>query len=126
MLLDIKVQELTKPRVPLLVASLVIPFLFMVQLAGVLQKTEDTAAPPLALEKAAVHFQNDAVENPSTIEQQLGEGKLPDVHLIGNTLFTRFNFPLQVVGVLLLVATVGVVALSKKGSDRDPVTPDKN
>jgi len=41
-------------------------------------------------------------------------GKLPDIHLIGHTLFTEYNFPLQILGVLLLVATVGVVVLSKK------------
>ena len=29
---------------------------------------------------------------------------LPDVKLIGHTLFTGYNLPLQIVGVLLLVA----------------------
>ena len=37
-----------------------------------------------------------------------------DVHKIGMTLFTSYNFPLQVVGVLVLVATIGVVVLSKR------------
>ena len=50
----------------------------------------------------------------STIAKSLNEGSLPDVHLIGHTLFTQYNFPLQMLGVLLLVATVGVVTLSKK------------
>jgi NADH-quinone oxidoreductase subunit J len=50
----------------------------------------------------------------SHIARELNQGKLPDVHLIGHTLFTEYNFPLQILGVLLLVATVGVVVLSKK------------
>lgn len=37
-----------------------------------------------------------------------------DVARIGWVLFERYNMPLQVVGVLLLVATVGVVILSRK------------
>jgi NADH-quinone oxidoreductase subunit J len=37
-----------------------------------------------------------------------------DVAAIGLTLFTQYNLQLQIVGVLLLVATVGVVLLSKK------------
>lgn len=39
---------------------------------------------------------------------------LPDAHLVGEILFTRFNLHLQVVAVLLLVATLGVVLLSKR------------
>ncbi|MGH8047871.1 MAG: NADH-quinone oxidoreductase subunit J family protein [Chthoniobacterales bacterium] len=37
-----------------------------------------------------------------------------DVKAIGFTLFTDFNLPFQIIGVLLLVATIGVVVLSKK------------
>ncbi len=37
-----------------------------------------------------------------------------DVALVGFTLFRNFNLPFQIVGVLLLVATVGVVLLSRK------------
>ncbi len=37
-----------------------------------------------------------------------------DVREIGMTIFTTHNLPLQVVGVLILVATVGVVVLSKR------------
>ena len=45
-----------------------------------------------------------ALENPA----------VNDVKAIGTTLFEGFNFPLQVVGVLLLVATVGAVVLSRR------------
>jgi len=37
-----------------------------------------------------------------------------DVAAIGETLFRNFNLPFQIIGVLLLVATVGVVVLSRK------------
>ena len=33
---------------------------------------------------------------------------------IGLLLFTNFNLPFQVIGVLVLVATIGVVVLSKR------------
>ena len=48
------------------------------------------------------------------IATALNAGSLPDVHLIGRALFTDYNLPLQIIGVLLLVATVGAVTLSKK------------
>ena len=37
-----------------------------------------------------------------------------DVRKVGFTLFTSFNLPFQVIGVLILVATIGVVVLSKR------------
>jgi NADH-quinone oxidoreductase subunit J len=44
----------------------------------------------------------------------LGVEKLDDVRLVGTTLFSNFNLPFQVVGALVLVATVGVVVLSRR------------
>ncbi len=41
-------------------------------------------------------------------------GKLDDVRAVGTALFTNYNLPFQVVGVLLLVATIGVVVLSRR------------
>jgi len=40
--------------------------------------------------------------------------KTDDVHNIGRLLFTNFNLPFQIIGVLVLVATIGVVVLSKR------------
>jgi NADH-quinone oxidoreductase subunit J len=40
--------------------------------------------------------------------------KIDDVREIGAAIFGSYNLPLQVVGVLVLVATVGVVILSKR------------
>ncbi len=37
-----------------------------------------------------------------------------DIAMIGTTLFRSFNLPFQIIGVLLLVATVGVVILSRR------------
>jgi NADH-quinone oxidoreductase subunit J len=37
-----------------------------------------------------------------------------DVHSIGLLLFGNYNLPFQIIGVLILVATIGVVVLSKR------------
>ena len=41
-------------------------------------------------------------------------GPVNDVQSVGRLLFTSYNLPLQIVGTLVLVATVGVVVLSKR------------
>ena len=41
-------------------------------------------------------------------------GPVNDVQAVGHILFTSYNLPLQIVGVLVLVATIGVVVLSKR------------
>jgi NADH-quinone oxidoreductase subunit J len=115
MLLDLKDEA--KPAKPLLpiAAGIALFAAFMVQLIGILARTPNKIAPVLdqqTLAAAAGGF------NPnSKIANTLTEGKLPDVHLIGHTLFTQYNLPLQILGVLLLVATVGVVVLSKRQAE---------
>jgi NADH-quinone oxidoreductase subunit J len=44
----------------------------------------------------------------------LAATKTDDVHNIGSLLFTNYNLPFQIIGVLVLVATIGVVVLSKR------------
>jgi NADH-quinone oxidoreductase subunit J len=44
----------------------------------------------------------------------LSSVKTDDVHNIGLMLFTNYNLPFQIIGVLVLVATIGVVVLSKR------------
>jgi NADH-quinone oxidoreductase subunit J len=44
----------------------------------------------------------------------LASASQDDVRNLGMTLFTTHNLPFQVVGILILVATVGVVILSKR------------
>ena len=44
----------------------------------------------------------------------LGVARLDYVRQVGITLFTQFNLPFQTVGVLVLVASVGVIVLSRR------------
>jgi len=44
----------------------------------------------------------------------LGSPKIDDVRNIGLLLFTNYNLPFQIIGVLVLVATIGVIVLSKR------------
>ncbi len=69
--------------------------------------------PDIAASLRAENLPPDASSTDSAL-LALSAGRLPDVHLTGETLFTRSALPLQIVGVLLLVATVGVVVLSKR------------
>ena len=122
MLLDVKDEE-SHPRKGLAItAGVLIPVALIIQLAGViLTDDKSPSAPPLTLEAAAADYNQESV-----IHKKLMSGSLPDVHLIGRKLFTEYNFPLQVIAVLLLVATVGCVALSKKtSSSKDGAKPDK-
>jgi len=115
MLLDLKDEEKRTTSIAPVVAGLALVLAFVVQLIGVLSRTTDKTAPDLGkdtLAQAASGFSPG-----SKISQALADGHLPDVHLIGHTLFTDYNLPLQVLGVLLLVATVGVVALSKRQAE---------
>jgi len=91
-------------------AGVIIPVILLIQLAGVLTtEQESPTAPKLALKEAAADYKEETI-----IHKRLADERLPDVHLIGQKLFTEYNFPIQVIAVLLLVATVGCVALSKK------------
>jgi NADH-quinone oxidoreductase subunit J len=115
MLLDLKSEQIRPVSIAGLAAGLSLVLAFVIQLIGVLSSHPDVESKPLdpqALAAAANSFAADG-----TIAQSLKAGELPDVHLIGHTLFTQYNLPLQILGVLLLVATVGVVVLSKKQAE---------
>ena len=115
MLLDLKDEQKRAKSLAPLAAGLVLVVAFVVQLAGILSRTPDKIAPALnkeTLASAASHFPAGG-----KITASLADGSLPDTQLIGHTLFTGYNLPLQILGVLLLVATVGVVALSKKQAE---------
>lgn len=113
MLLDLKDEKRRTESYFPLVAGLVLVGVFFIQLLGVLSaQLPNQTAPTLdanTLAAAANSFPED-----SKIALGLNSGSLPDVHLIGHTLFTDYNLPLQILGVLLLVSTVGVVVLSKR------------
>ncbi len=115
MLLDLKDEEKRAKGIAPLAAGVGLVIAFVVQLIGVLSRTPNKSAPALnqeTLAAAAGHFPVG-----EKIATSLTAGRLPDVQLIGHTLFTQYNLPLQILGVLLLVATIGVVALSKKQAE---------
>jgi len=121
MLLDLKDEDKRAKSMAPLAAGLSLSLAFVIQLIGVLSRTPNKTAPSLdqaALAKASAALVNSG-EIPASgkIAASLTEGRLPDVHLIGHTLFTDYNLPLQILGVLLLVATIGVVTLSKKQAE---------
>ena len=121
MLLDLKDEDKRAKSMAPLAAGLSLVLAFVIQLIGVLSRTPNKIAP--SLDQAALAKTSEALvksgEIPASgkIAASLTDGRLPDVHLIGHTLFTDYNLPLQILGVLLLVATIGVVTLSKKQAE---------
>jgi NADH-quinone oxidoreductase subunit J len=112
MLLDIRAEEGKKPNYAAVVGGIVIAVILALQITAVSSsfdkgqvKIKDA---PLALQAAG-----EAAVIP-TIANDLKAGGLPDAKLMGLTLFQKYGFHLQVVGLLLLVGTVGVVVLSKR------------
>ncbi|MEO8352136.1 MAG: NADH-quinone oxidoreductase subunit J [Chthoniobacteraceae bacterium] len=92
MLLDLKAEQRRKINLPACLGGLTVTALYILQLSLVLKRLPFAEQPFPAL----------------------AAGRHDDVRAIGMTLFTTQNLPLQVVGVLILVATVGVVILSKR------------
>lgn len=92
MLLDLKAEQRRKENIFVSVGGSLIGLTFVYELLVVLRRYPQGKVPfpPLAAEK------------------------LDDVRNVGTTLFTSYNLPFQVVGVLVLVATIGVVILSKR------------
>jgi NADH-quinone oxidoreductase subunit J len=92
MLLDFRVETLRKINWPAAIGGALVAFIFLIQVLTVIGRlsTASKPFPPLAR---------------STTD---------DVHNVGELLFTNYNFPLQIIGVLVLVATIGVVVLSKR------------
>jgi NADH-quinone oxidoreductase subunit J len=92
MLLDLKAEHRRKINVPALCGGLIVVVLFLIIIARV-----------------SYGFGNGHVQFPV-----LAADPHNDAWHIGMTLFTQYNLPLQVVGVLILVASIGVVILSKR------------
>ena len=120
MLLDLKDEKRRADSLAPLAAGLVLVAVFFIQLVGVLShKLPNQIAPPLnkaVLAAAAEGYKEGDMKVLTKISESLEAGQLPDVHIIGRTLFTEYNLPLQIVGVLLLVSTIGVVTLSRKSA----------
>lgn len=127
MLLDLQPNKYAKFTPPAIAASILIPMMIMFQLVVVVGEVETQPIPineaslrlaektELSLDPEASNF----IAKDSKIRNELAKGQLPDVHLIGNKLFTEFHFPLQVIGLLLLVATVGCIVLSRNTNNSE-------
>lgn len=91
MLLDLRAGSRHKAHPATIIGGVFIALVFVAQLWQVLQSFPEgrRAAPVLS-------------------------GPVNDVQSVGHTLFTSYNLPLQIVGVLVLMATIGVVVLSKR------------
>ncbi len=96
MLLDLRAEQRRKFNKVSLIGGAAVALAFAAQLLGVLGKHPrgEQPFPPLTA---------------------LGPGEqLNDLKNIGETLFSTHNLPFQIVGVLILVATIGVIVISKR------------
>ncbi len=92
MLLDLKTEIRRKLNLPAWIGGGLVLGGFVALLAKVIMAT-----PSFAMTKPA-----------------LANPEASDVSALGMALFERFNLPFQIIGVLLLAATIGCVVLSKK------------
>jgi NADH-quinone oxidoreductase subunit J len=92
MLLDLRAEERRRVNIFAFVGGGLVAVAFVAQIWMVLQRFEagKTAFLPLPAER------------------------IDDVRNVGRILFSTHNLPFQVIGVLILVATIGVVVLSKR------------
>lgn len=119
MLLDLKQETKKKFSPTTLAASIIVPLILAFQVIAVIGARPGSDEFPklnqetlsLAAKEVVAHK---VIPADSKIIDDLNAGELPDVNIIGQKLFTDYNFPLQMVGFLLLVATVGCICLSKK------------
>ncbi len=91
MLLDLRAGQHRSANPVTVAGSVLIALLFVGQLVTVLRRftAGDVAAPPLS-------------------------APVQDVQGVGHLLFTSYNLPFQIAATLVLVATIGVVVLSKR------------
>ena len=91
MLLDLRAEQLRKINYVAVAGGSAVALVFFLQIYFVVRQLSAAQQPFPAL-----------------------AAKTDDVHNIGALLFTNFNLPFQIIGVLVLVATIGVVVLSKR------------
>jgi NADH-quinone oxidoreductase subunit J len=112
MLLDIRAEEHRQPNAPAIVGGIALAVIFSGQVGYVVSRhdfgNQTTKDAPIRFEQAS---RSQALE---TIRTDLRNSVLPDTKLVGQTLFQRYGFQIQLVGALLLAGTVGVVTLSKR------------
>lgn len=120
MLLDIKAESDRKTNVAAIVGAIVLGAVLAVQIATVssAHHLSDLSVNDAALN--LVSAGNQMAESKTdlpTISKDLKAGILPDTKLMGLALFQQYGFHLQVMGLLLMVGTVGVVVLSKRDKE---------
>ena len=92
MLLDLRAEERRRINYVAFTGGLAVAIIFALQIYFVVGKFRHAAAPFPAL----------------------APGGPDDVRGIGLLLFGSYNLPFQIIGVLILVATIGVIVLSKR------------
>ena len=92
MLLDLRAEKLRRINWPAAAGGIAVALAFFVQISYVVGhfKPAQKTFPPLT------------------------RSAIDDVHNIGRLLFDNYNLPFQIVGVLVLVASVGVIVLSRR------------
>jgi len=112
MLLDIKAEQGKSPNLPAVAGGVILAVIMALQITTVCSSFDKGGVKikdaPLNLQQAGQSAKL------ATIANDLKAGVLPDAKLMGLTLFQKYGFHLQVVGLLLLVGTVGVVVLSRR------------
>ncbi|MBK8095268.1 MAG: NADH-quinone oxidoreductase subunit J [Verrucomicrobiaceae bacterium] len=116
MLLDIKAEEGKSKNMIAIATGAMLAALLALQITSVVghAKIADKSPENTPLAFAEAKSTLGAAAKLPTIARDLDAGMLPDTKMIGFTLFDQYGFHLQVVGLLLLVGTVGVVVLSKR------------
>ena len=91
MLLDLRPSQRPRTHIATIAGGVVVALVFVAQLLEVLKRypAGSRGMPALA-------------------------APVDDVRAVGTLLFTQYNLPLQIVGARVLVATIGVVVLSKR------------
>jgi len=122
MLMDIQAEERRKPNRAAVIGGVVLVLGLILQIgaaAGALKDSKTLLDSRPIDYKAALAARETAGQKTATINNDLQAETLPDAKLVGETLFSKYNLHLQMVGVILLVATVGVVVLSRR-EDKAP------
>jgi NADH-quinone oxidoreductase subunit J len=100
MLLDLRAEELRKINWVASAGGVVVALALIIQIAAVVGR----------LNIAKQTFPS--LPTPTAVAS--GASTSDDVHRIGLLLFTNYNLPFQIIGLVILVATIGVVMLSRR------------
>ncbi len=114
MLLDLKEPselEMSTVKPASIILGIVTVLLLLIQIGVVLSKIPTTLFAKINHAQAAKYF-----DSQSVITAKLNQGILPDAHLIGQALSLNYAFALQLIGIILLLATIGVIVIGQKSS----------